>query len=230
VVLGMTVAAPVQGQSPIYPVRQGAIGLETRSLAFSDGIRLSDASQVALRLIGGVPVGRRLFVDASTAYAFTSISSVDGIVVDERGPTDTQVRAAYTLGRDDAVISLKVDVPTGEERVPAEQVPLLRAMAQNFLPFPVSTYGAGAGVTLGGSMARRFGDWSLGAAASFRYVASYSPVSDVDNTYAPGVEGRLRVGGGAAFRPPYEPDIRIYGEHVRDRRLQRRSTVHLPTG
>lgn len=192
-------ASPVAAQSPIYPVPQGSVGMEALSLAFSDGIRLSDASQVALRLIGGVPVGRRLFIDASSAYAFTRIHSVDGIVVDESGPTDTQVRAAYTLGRDDAVLSLKIDVPTGEEQVPSEQVPLLRAMAQNFLPFPVSTYGAGAGVTAGASVTRRLGDWSLGAAASLRYVGSYSPYSDLDNQYAPGVEGRVRVGGQRRF-------------------------------
>ncbi|MGD2135057.1 MAG: hypothetical protein PVF27_02810 [Gemmatimonadales bacterium] len=193
-VVSILLASPALAQSPIYPAAQGAVGLEARSLGFSEGIRLSDASQTAFRLVGGVPVGSRLFVDVSTAYAVTHIASLDGTEVNASGPTDTHVRAAYTLGRDAGVFSLQVDLPTGEEQVPREEVPLLRAMAQNFLPFPVSTYGRGAGVTGAASFARRVAGWSLGAAASMRYVSEYSPFSDFDDRYAPGLEGRLRVG------------------------------------
>lgn len=192
--VALVLASPVLAQSPIYPVAQGAVGVETRGIGFSEGIRLSDASQTAFRLLGGVPIGRRLFVDVGTAYAITHLASDDGARVDESGPTDTHVRAAYTLGRDAAVFSLQLDLPTGEEQVLSEEVPLLRVMAQNFLPFPVSTYGAGMGLRGAASFARQVAGWSLGAAASVRFVSAYSPFSDIDNEYAPGLEGQLRVG------------------------------------
>lgn len=198
-VLVASAPAGLAAQSPIYPSATGGIGPDALVVSFGQGLGLSSASQTVFRVFGGVPVGRRLFVDASGNYALTTLKASDGTRVDLSGWTDTQLRASYTVGRDRLVASLLVNVPSGTEQVTTDQVPLLRSIAQNFLPFPVSSYGAGAGLTGALALAQQFGSWSVGAAGSIRYLASYSPYADVSDTYAPGLESRVRVGARRMF-------------------------------
>ncbi len=194
--LALLGAAPtlLAAQSPIYPSATGGLGPEARFVKFEDGIGLSHASQTVVRLFGGIPLGRRAFLDVGSNLAITQLEASDGTRVTLNGLTDTQVRASYTVGRDRVVTSLLFNVPTGTEQVSSEQLPLVRSIAQNFLPFPVSSYGSGAGVTGALAVAQTFGQWSLGLAGSVRYLASYSPFADVNDSYAPGLESRLRLG------------------------------------
>ncbi len=194
--LALVGAAPtlLAAQSPIYPSATGGIGPEVRFVAFQQGIGLSRAAQTVVRLFGGVPVGPRLFLDVGSNLAVTQLDASDGTRVTLNGLTDTQVRASYTVGRDRVVASLLFNVPTGTEQVSSEQLPLVRSIAQNFLPFPVSSYGSGAGLTSAVAVAQQLGSWSLGLAGSVRYLASYSPFADVTDRYAPGLESRLRLG------------------------------------
>lgn len=141
-----------------------------------------------------MPINRGLYADFAGGHAATVLASADGRNIPLNGFTDTQLRAAYTLGRDRAVISIRLNLPTGEERVDTAQLRLLRVIAQNSVPFPVSTYGAGMGVTGGAALAQQCGRWSLGLAASARSLGRYSPFIDVDDTYRPGLEARLRIG------------------------------------
>ncbi len=192
--LSLWCAAPVAAQSPIYPTASGTVGVEMRANDFGAGVRLARATQVAFPIMGGVPLGRRFFLDVTSSYAVTSLQSVDGISADLRGFTDTRVRAAYTFGRDAGVVSFEINLPTGAEQVPSDEMPLLRSIAQNFLPFPVTSYGVGAGVTGAVSTARRVGAWTVGVAGAMRYVSSYAPFVDLHGRYAPGIEGRVRLG------------------------------------
>lgn len=191
--LGVTPAV-LAAQSPIYPSSTGGLGPEVRFVSFEPGIGLTTASQTVVRLFGGVPLGRRLFLDVGTNFATTRLDAPDGSQVSLQGLTDTQVRASYTASRDRLVASLLFNVPTGNERVLSDQLPLVRSIAQNFLPFPVSSYGSGAGLTGALSLAQKVGAWSLGVAGSVRYLASYSPFADVSDTYSPGLETRIRMG------------------------------------
>jgi len=195
-VLALVGAAPAMlaAQSPLYPSETGGLGPEVRLLSFEPGIGLTRANQTVVRLFGGVPLGRRLFVDVGSNLAITRLEASDGTRVSLDGLTDTQVRASYTLGRDRVVASLLFNVPTGTEQVQSDQLPLVRSIAQNFLPFPVSSYGSGLGLTGALALAQRLGSWSVGVAGSVRYLDSYSPFADIDDRYAPGLESRLRVG------------------------------------
>jgi hypothetical protein len=188
------VPAVLAAQSPLYPSATGGLGPEIRIVSFEPGIGLKRAAQSVVRLFGGVPLGRRLFLDLGSDLAITRLEASDGTRVSLNGLTDTQVRASYTVGRDQVVASLLLNVPTGTEQVQSDQLPLVRSIAQNFLPFPVSSYGSGLGLTGALAVAQRLGSWSLGAAGSMRYLASYSPFADIDSRYAPGLESRIRLG------------------------------------
>lgn len=193
-VVVVAVAAPLAAQSPIYPAPRGGAGIEWQGYRFERGMLVRRATQTAIPLSAGTPVGRRLFVDVTASYARTTIESYDSNAVALDGLTDTQVRASYTLGRDVAVVSLALNLPTGESRLATEQLSVIRSTAQSFLPFAVSGYGTGWGVTGGAALARRAGEWSLGVAASIRYLGDYVPFSDSSGVYAPGLETRLRLG------------------------------------
>lgn len=187
-------AAPAAGQTPIYERARGATGIEVRTFAFDQGIQLRHATQVALPVSAGIPLRRRLFVDITASYALTSLESYDGASLQMSGFTDTEVRASYTLARDAAVVALGMNLPSGVSQIETSQLAVIRSAGQNFLPFPVSNYGAGLGVSGALALTQRLGAWSLGLAGSARYLGTYTPFSDTIGSYAPGVETRLRLG------------------------------------
>ncbi len=190
----LAVTTPGVGQSPLYLAARGGAGWEWQDYVFGSGFLLHSASQLAVPLTIGRLVGRRLYVDLTTNYARTRLESVDSNSVRLDGFTDTQLRASYTAGRDVAVFSLALNVPTGQATIMSDQLAILRSASQNFLPFPVSSYGAGFGVTGGVAIAQSFGDWKVGVAGSGRYFGDYVPFADIAGTYQPGLESRLRVG------------------------------------
>lgn len=163
-------------------------------LTFGPGMRLHNAAQVTFPVSTTVAITRNWSVEAAASYASTTLESVDGIRAQLRGLTDSQFRTTYTLSRDAAVFSLGLNLPTGESTISSEQLPVVRSIAQNFVPFPVSNYGAGLGVTGAGAVARSLGDWKVGAAASVRYLSSYQPLADLPGDYSPGLEVRVRLG------------------------------------
>ena len=135
---------------------------------------------------------RSVYFDVTSAWARTELEGIDGTNSIIEGFTDTQVRLSFTAGRDLAVLSVSANLPTGESQVQPEQIPVVNTIAQNFLPFLVTSYGAGFGMTGGLALAQRAGAWNLGLAGSVRYLATYEPVVGLD--YSPGLEGRVQAG------------------------------------
>lgn len=192
--ISLLLAAPLSAQSPIYPEPNGGSGLQFRSFHFNSEFDLQSASQVVVPVFVGTPIGRSFFVDLTANYAKTTLRWLDGSKTSLSGLTDTQLRFSYTLGRDLAVISTSVNLPTGRSSITSQELSLLRSTAQDFLPFDVSNYGTSFGVTGGLVVARRVGDWSLGLAGSVRYVGTYEPFTDFSEDFSPGVESRMRLG------------------------------------
>ena len=111
------------------------------------------------------------------------------------GLTDVQFRGAYTLGRDLAVLSLVVNLPTGIKFDSADAI-TAGAAASNFLLFPVNSYANGLSVTGGAGVAKKLGNWGVGLAGSFRWSDKYSPYTGSLSSlsYEPGLEGKVRLG------------------------------------
>ncbi|MFQ5704010.1 MAG: hypothetical protein ACE5HT_08310 [Gemmatimonadales bacterium] len=192
--VSLFLAGPLAAQSPIYPDPNGGTGFEFRTFQFDRAFDLQSASQVVVPVFAGTPIGSRLFVDLTANYAHTRLRWLDGTETNLSGLTDSQLRFSYTLGRDLAVVSTSINLPTGKSSISSQQLTVLRSTAQDFLPFPVSNYGTSAGVTGGWVVARRVGDWSIGLAGSLRYVSTYQPFTDVPGDFSPGMEGRMRIG------------------------------------
>jgi len=147
-----------------------------------------------------VPVAPRLTVDLGTAYARSHVEQTalgKTTTSDIAGLTDTQIRANYVLGNDFVVLTAGVNLPTGQSRVPLDQVPAASLIGSDFLGFPISNMGTGFGETGGIVVARPVSDWNVGAGISMRRTERYEPFdAGAEGTlrYQPGNEYRARVG------------------------------------
>ncbi len=186
-------AGPLGAQAPVYESARGSGGVEQRGYTFGSGIELKQASQLSLPLAAGVPLGGRTFVDITASYAATTLTAQDGTRQEIVGLTDTQLRAAYSLSSA-VTLSAGLNLPSGVSQIATDQLSVVRSAAQNFLPFPVSSYGAGFGAAGGVVVVRRVGEWNVGVAGSARYISAYRPFSDSGGSYAPGPEAKIRVG------------------------------------
>jgi len=185
---------PAVSQSPIYPSASGGTGVLGRTYIFAGSTGLDHTSQYVVPIFAGTPIGRQFFVDVTSNYAFTEVEGTNGVVERLEGFTDTQLRGTLSLGRDVAVLSLSVNLPTGVATVEQNQLTVLGNTAQTFLPFSVANYGAGFGATSGLALARPFGAWNLGIAGAVRYLDGYKPIAGIGGEYSPGIEGRVRLG------------------------------------
>ena len=187
-------AAPVGAQNvALYDHWNGLTGVLYQNYHFDQGLvnGVETSAQWAIPIVAVAPLGRGMSLDLSTNYAHSTVTLYSGQSQSLSGLTDTQLRWLYTLGRDRAVTSLSVNLPTGVH-FPVSDLSVSGSVGSNFLSYPVSTYGTGFGVTGGAAYATRAGSWNVGLAGSLRYLASYKPFSDQGVEYKPGMEGRIR--------------------------------------
>lgn len=148
-------------------------------------------SEFAFPIAVVVPFGSRLNLDLATAYASVKLSgAVDPSSIN--GLTDTQIRANYTLGDDRMVVTLGLNVPTGQATVEDSEELAAGQIGNDFFAFPISNMGTGLAGTGGVAYAQPLGAWNLGVGASFRRVAEYD--YNAETRFQPGDEYRVRVG------------------------------------
>jgi hypothetical protein len=190
----LTAPLAAQGNN-FYDRTSVTSGAQFKGYSFGDGAEFEQISQIAVPIAMIVPISQRFSFDIGASYAVTSTTTSSQGDHSVSGFTDTQLRGTYVLGRDAAVLSLVVNVPTGTKLDSADAI-TAGAAASNFLSFPVNSYNNGLSLTGGAGLARRAGAWGIGFAGSFRWNAEYQPYEGSLESikYEPGVEGRIRVG------------------------------------
>lgn len=183
-------SAPAQGREG-----QLFIGAEARSLRFEGLPVLRRLRQTVVPVGAVIPAGRFTF-DIGSSWASTRMDRLDGTSHSVDAFTDSQVRGAVVIGRDVAVATVLVNLPTGLDRASPKDYTVIGAISPGLLGFPVASYAGGFSVTSGLAGAVQTGNWSMGLAASFRLGSEFTPYADADGpiTYKPGVEGRMRAG------------------------------------
>ena len=156
--------------------------------------------QLVVPVVAAMTFGDRVSVDVATAYATASVE-VHGAGTPQRstisGPIDTQLRAGYTFGEDFVVLTAGLNLPTGRATADSSQFLAAGQIANDFLLFPIGSFGSGLGATGGVAIARPLGSWNLGAGASYRHSAAFEPYEYADGRrarYEPGDEIRARLG------------------------------------
>jgi len=170
------------------------------SLKIGTGAAARTVSQFTVPFIAVVPFGPRFNIDVATAYASSDVQ-VDGASVSSiTGLTDTQVRANLTLGNDAVVFTVGANLPTGQYKIDEDKADAAGQIGNDFLIFPISSYGSGLSTTGGVAFARSLGTWNLGIAGSFRKSTEFDAFQAATDTgkatltFTPADEVRARIG------------------------------------
>ncbi len=174
----------------------GQTGVEFRSVSYGTGFDTKSLSEFAVPIGFAYPASPRLTLDAGTYFVSAQRTDATGGTTSLSGLTDVVVRGAYQLKPDVAVLTVAVNVPTGQSTINLNQALLANALASDLVPFPVASFGTGFSLTTGIALAKPAGLWAIGFAGSYRYTGSYQPLSDsgLTSSLKPGSEIRVRLG------------------------------------
>ena len=166
------------------------------SIKIGTGASAKTVTQFSMPFVVVVPVTSRFNIDVATAYATSEVSTNGATVSSINGLTDTQVRANLTMGNDAVVFTVGANIPTGQYTIPEGRAEAAGQIGNDFLLFPVTSYGSGLSGTGGVAAARSLGNWNLGVAASFRKSTEFNAfdISNKTFTFTPANEMRARVG------------------------------------
>jgi hypothetical protein len=184
-----------QASDALYSRWAGYTGFQFQSYSFSSPAG-AKASEWAIPFVMVAPLGDHMSADLTAHYANGKVNGGGGPDQTLSGLTDTQLRLLYTLNRDRAVVSLSVNLPTGQHTLSTQQFAVYGALGSNYLSFPVGDFGTAFGLTGGLAFATPAGSWNLGLSGAVRYTASYTLFSDsaATQSYKPGIEFRGRLG------------------------------------
>lgn len=164
-------------------------------LTFGSGADKRSVTQLALPVVLLFPVGERLSIDVTTAFASSNVEAAGSSASKISGLTDTQLRANYRLSGDQLLVTLGLNLPTGQYSVAEDQQEAAGQIGNDFLYYPISSMGNGFATTAGLAYARPVGDWNLGLGGSMRKSAEFSAfeVASDDFRFQPADEYRLRL-------------------------------------
>jgi hypothetical protein len=192
--LAFLAAAPLAAQDP----GTTAIILDPQyvSYQFGTGAAARTVTQLGVPFAVIVPFSNRFNIDISSSYANSQVKVPGSATSTITGLTDAQVRGNLTLGDNAAVITLGVNLPSGQYKVPAGQQAAAGQIGNDFLVYPVMSMGNGLAATGGIGFAQTLGDWNLGIGASFRYSSAFDAYQVQSSVlrFTPGNEARIRIG------------------------------------
>ena len=171
-------------------------GVFFESYSFGPGLAFNRITEFTIPIGITQRVGQRLVIDVATAYASATTDQPGGGRIEHAGFVDTDVRATVSVVSGRLLLSFVGTIPTGATTVPDTTIPLFGATATDLLAFTTPNFGTGGGISSGFAAAFPMGggsNWAVGAAASYRYGASYVPVTG-GSSLIPGAEIRARLG------------------------------------
>lgn len=191
------------------------------TLTFGSGASSRSVSQLAVPLVLIMPFGERFSVDVSTAYASSSVRADDSTTSEISGLTDTQIRANLRVGSDNVLLTVGLNVPTGQYSVPEAQQEAAGQIGNDFLFYPISSMGNGLAMTGGVAYVRPFGNWNIGAGVSGRKSTEFAAfsVASSEFRFTPADEYRLSLN---ADRPVGDGEMSLgltysaFGEDIAD--------------
>jgi hypothetical protein len=166
------------------------------SYTFDAAGEKSTISQFAIPIAFAMPISERFSFDVATAFASATFDADGGEKSTISGLTDTQLRLNFTLPGDAILITAGINLPTGQYKVEENKIAPAGQIGNDFLAFPVSSFGNGFGGTGGVAFAKPLGTWNLGVGASFRKSFEFDAFESGSTTvtFTPATEFRVRAG------------------------------------
>ena len=187
-------AAPLAAQDP----SSTAVILDPQYVSYQlgTGATARTVSQLGVPFAVIIPFSDRFNIDISSSYANSQVKVPGQATSTISGFTDAQVRGNLTLGDNAAVLTLGVNLPSGQYKVPDGQQAAAGQIGNDFLIYPVTSMGNGLAATGGIGFAQTLGTWNLGIGASFRYSTAFDAYQVQTSVlrFTPGNEARIRVG------------------------------------
>ncbi len=191
------------------------------SLKFGDGVGSRTVSQFALPIAVILPFGERFSVDVTTAFASSTAKVDGGSESSIAGLTDTQIRANYRFAGDQILLTVGINLPTGQYAVDADQQEAAGQIGNDFLYYPISSMGNGFAATGGIAYARPIGSWNVGLGGSMRKSTEFAAFATTtsDLRFTPADEYRVQL---SADRPVQEGQVSLgltysaFGEDIAD--------------
>jgi hypothetical protein len=186
----------VTATAPLPATAQTAAGVTvaTESYRFTDPAA-AGVESITLRT---VPFAVRLRnsrfgVDLSGAYAIGTVRAVGEQTHELAGPTDVDVRASLTLGRDLLVLAATLSLPTGKAGHSVEEAAVAGLISADLLPFRISNWGSGGGAGVSAAFAVPVEGFGIGMSAGYRIAREFEPLTSEPLVYQPGDEVDIRV-------------------------------------
>ena len=134
-------AAPLAAQDP----SSTAVIIDPQYVSYTlgSGSTARTISQLGIPFAVIVPFSDRFNIDISSSYANSQVKVPGSATSSISGLTDSQVRGNLTLGDNAAVITLGVNLPTGQYKVPDAQQAAAGQIGNDFLIYPVTSMGNG---------------------------------------------------------------------------------------
>lgn len=190
--LALPSLAPAQGLRDMAII----VAPHVTSYAIGSGATKRTISQTAIPIVFSLPFTERFTMDVSTAYAVSDVIAGGQSVSSIKGPTDTQVRGNYAFADQTVILTVGLNLPTGQYTIPEGQTEAAGQIGNDFLNYPISSMGNGLAGTGGVAFARAIGDWNFGAGASMRKSTDFAAfsVASSEFRFTPADEYRLNVG------------------------------------
>ena len=160
--------------------------------SFEDGLGAEAAQLLMIPVAVRIPVTEALSFDLFSAWADGRIEQGDNTLT-LSGPVDTSVRTSYQA-TPWATAAVTVNVPTGDGTHTGEEAIVASVLSTDLLGFREATWGTGLAITSSLGMARQFGAFGVGLAGAYSVRGEFEPAEDVNLTYQPGNEVRVRMG------------------------------------
>ena len=186
VALGLIATPPLQAQ---YAV---GVGVDYLGYTFDEGLGADAAQLFMVPVAVRIPATDQLRFDIYSAWAEGRVEQ-DNNVFKLSGPVDTGVKASYAV-TPWALVSVGANIPTGNSTHDGQEAIVASVLSTDLLGFREATWGTGFAVTSSVASATTAGGFGLGIAAAYAVRQSFEPSADVNVSYTPGNEARVRVG------------------------------------
>lgn len=178
--------------SPLSAQQSIGVGASYLGYSFDAGLGVEAAQLFMVPVAVRLPVGDALTLDLYAAWAEGKVEQ-GNVAFTLSGPVDTRIKASYQA-TPWALVSVGVSLPTGNATHTSEEAVVSAVLATDLLGFREASWGTGFSMTSSVATAFRAGSLGVGVAGAYSVRGEFEPSSELDLTYQPGNETRIRVG------------------------------------
>ena len=188
-------SAPAAGQGSGAAPWAGAAGARLESYAFADPAEtgIDRVSLFTAPFAAEATVGRRAKVTVSGAFAAGRLVRADGSRATLTGLTDTEVRVAVPVVGEWMTLTGAVALPTGKDRLTADELEVAAVVASDLLPFAISHWGGGQLGGVGLQAVRRVGTVGVTVSGGYRAPRASRAFEGSGGSYRPGGEAAFAL-------------------------------------